>query len=276
MHPPNYPPPHTTTITTSIVGSKDLRIVLLREGSKSNSKKDCPCFQDDPVKIRGERLGNLSQEDDKMTESKTQDLRQSSRLLQVSSSSTPFNRVESGVGGWGGLPGHLQPSGSSWERAGLQRRGEPPADLRVAARASPQGQGASRCPARQRQLLQRRFQERAVSPGRAPPSCFPRRPRGTVDYRSSLHLPVRRRQRTRWRGPTSPPPPSPRPLHSFRNLPGAEFTVTILSLSHSFLFLYADLASLQEQESLSDCRFHTFSLPWRLAQILNEVVANIH
>ena len=114
-----------------------------------------------------------------------------------------------------------------WETAGLQRRGEPPADLRVAARASPQGQGASRCPARQRQLLQRRFQERAVSPGRAPPSCFPRRPQGTVDYRSSLHLPVRRRRGTRWRGPTSPPPPSPRPLHSFRNLPGAEFTVTI-------------------------------------------------
>lgn len=98
MHPPNYPPPHTTT-TTSIARSKDLCTVLPREGWKLNSKKDCPCFQDDPVKGRGERLGNLSQEDDKMTESKTQDLRQSSRVLQVSSSSTPFNRVESGVVG---------------------------------------------------------------------------------------------------------------------------------------------------------------------------------
>lgn len=54
----------------------------------------------------------------------------------------------------------------------------------MAARASPQGQGASRCPARERQLPQRRFQERAVSPSPAPPSCFPRRPQGTVDYRS--------------------------------------------------------------------------------------------
>lgn len=175
MHPPNYPPPHATA-TTSITRSRPLYIVLPREGPKLNSKKDCPCFKDNPVKIRGERLGNLSQEDDKMTGSKTQDLRQSSRLLQVSSSSTPFNRVESGVGGWGGLPGHLQPIGSSWETAGLPRRGEPPADLRVAARSSPQGQGASRRPARERQLPQSRFQERAVSPSQAPPILFPASP----------------------------------------------------------------------------------------------------
>ena len=61
-----------------------------------------------------------------MTESKTQDLRQSSRLLQVSSSSTPFKRVESGVGGWGGLPGHLQPSGSIGKRLDYKGVGSRP------------------------------------------------------------------------------------------------------------------------------------------------------
>lgn len=146
-------------------------------------KKDCPCFKDNPVKIRGERLGNLSQEDDKMMGSKTQNLLQSSRL-QVSS----FDSLQLGgewVGGWGGLlafTANRFQLGNGWITKGVGSA----RDSRVAARASPKGQGAWWCPARERQLLQSRFQERAVSPNPPPPpSCFKCRPQGTVDYRSS-------------------------------------------------------------------------------------------
>ena len=208
MHPPNYPPPHTTTIT-SIVGSKDPRIVLLREGSKLNSKKDCPFPGWSHKNKRWEAWKPKPrgwQDDGKQDSGFAPE-------FQIITGFFLFDSLQPG-GERGRRMGRASRAFTAirfhWETAGLQRRGEPPADLRAAARASPQGQGASRCPARQRQLLQRRFQERAVSPGRAPPSCFPHHPQGTVDYRSSLHLPVRRRRGTRWQGDEDPHP-RPRP-----------------------------------------------------------------
>lgn len=90
------------------------------------------------------------------------------------------------MGGWVGLPGPSQPPGSIREPAHCRRRGDPPADLRAAARTAPQGEGGPGCQAGDGQHPQRGFQERAVSSGPAPPSSSPGRSRGAIDYISSL------------------------------------------------------------------------------------------
>lgn len=92
------------------------------------------------------------------------------------------------VGGWrpraSGIYSQPVPVGKRLDYQGVGSR---PRISVWPARASPKGQGACRCPARE--ATPRRADSRSAqsAPTLPPtPSCFPRRPQGTVDYEAAF------------------------------------------------------------------------------------------